>query len=112
MVELPGTVENGNLSGRRPFRNLTSERFAQFVERLTAVITKINQRPRLTQVVQLVTEWVDEDGRPSRVMVWQDDRNQPLATFTRGEHPRVEAGWFLVELKRDLLTTEFFRGYP
>jgi hypothetical protein len=94
-----------------PFLNLSPERFAQFTERLTAVVRRINRTPRLSQAVTLVVEAVDELDRPMRVVVWQDDRNAPWGTFTR-EKLRVESGRFLVELKRDLFTTEFFRGYP
>lgn len=93
-----------------PFLNLSSERFTQFVERLEAVVRRINATPSLSQPVRLKIERDPETLRPMTVVVWQT-WSHPLGTFSV-EKLQVMTGWFLTELKRDLWTAEFFRGYP
>jgi len=104
----PVISENGH---RQPFTGLSPERFVQFVERAQTVIRRINRTPSLTLQVQFVVDQFDDDGRPARMAVWQGSQNRPMAIFSK-DILRVNTGWFLMELKRDLTTTEFFRGYP
>lgn len=96
---------------RQAFTDLSPERFVQFVERAQDVIRRINRTPSLQRPVEYVVDHYDDDNRPAQMTVWHETRHAPIAIFSKAIL-RVNKGWFLMELKRDVTTTEFFRGYP
>lgn len=96
---------------RQAFTDLSPERFVQFTERAQEVIRRINRTPSLLQPVEFAVDQFDDNERPAQMTVWHGVRHSPIAVFSKAIL-RVNKGWFLMELKRDVTTTEFFRGYP